>query len=237
MEDSPKMASEPDLSGVSIVGAGNFNPAIFQPHWLEAKHLISPTAAASAAEELVITPDLTAFRADWLSVQVGLQQMVFSTVDEGRDLDLRDVVAGVWGLLPETPMDAIGINADAHYRLESEEVWHALGDRLAPKDVWEPVFNTELPAWKRRPDGHFVGLRTMTVESHRDDDAGYVRVEVGPSVRVKHGVYVGVNSHFQLTQSSESRGNAVEASSILATHWQETRQLEHALIASLMAQA
>jgi hypothetical protein len=70
------------------------------------------------------------FAADWLSVQVSLNQAVLSTVEEGREFDLRDLVKNVFDLLPETPVDAVGLNADAHFRVGSEEEWHAIGDRL-----------------------------------------------------------------------------------------------------------
>ncbi len=230
------MAFEAELSGVSIVGAGNFNPAIFQPQWLEAKGIISSTAAKNAQDGLVVTPDLTAFTADWLTVQVGLQQLVIATVDEGRDVDVRDVAQGILSLLPETPMDAFGVNADAHFRIEDEAEWHALGDRLAPKELWEPIFASSGVDWKTRKDGQSVGLRTMTVETHREEPKGYVRLEVGPSVRVTpQGIYIGINTHFQLTTDQEQRANAFEAARVLGAHWEDTRMLEQHLVGKVMA--
>ena len=235
LKDSGYMRASLELSGIVIVGSGSFNPAIFQPHWLERKDLISSNAAQSALSELVVTPDLTAFTADWLSVQVGLQQLVFATVDEGRDVDLRDVGRGVLSLLPETPVDAVGVNADAHFRVESEAQWHALGDTLAPKKLWESVFGASDNDWRHREDGGFVGLRTMTVETHRTEPLGYVRIEVAPSLRVlPHGVYVGINTHFQLTEASGDRSNGYEAARALGQHWDATRALERQLVARLM---
>jgi hypothetical protein len=122
-----------ELSGVSIVGAGSFNPAIFQPRWLAAKELVPDGLAEHAETQLVVTPQLTAFTSDWLSLQVTDEQAVFSTVHEGREVDLRDFARGVLEVLPETPVDALGINADAHFKVESEDAWHALGDQWLPK--------------------------------------------------------------------------------------------------------
>jgi hypothetical protein len=51
---------EPDLSELSIVLIGNFNPTIFQPSWLARHGLITDGAAQSAAIA-VIHPDITAF--------------------------------------------------------------------------------------------------------------------------------------------------------------------------------
>src|SRR5438067_1325316 len=114
----------PEFSGVSVVCAGSFNPAILQPQWLADKELVPAEAAEHARERLLVTPQLAAFTADWLSVQVTTDQAAFATVEDGRDFDLRDFARSVWELLPETPIDAVGINSDAHFRAESEDAWH-----------------------------------------------------------------------------------------------------------------
>lgn len=197
----------PELSGVAVVGAGTFNPAILDPFWLSGKGLIAESLAEDATQhaapqQLIVSPQLTVFVADWLSVQVTQEQAVFSTVDLGRELDLRDLVKSVFDLLPETPVDALGINSDTHFRTESEEAWHAFGDRFLPKDFWEPLFDSKM--WRARPDGKRVGMRVMRVETHREDPhlPGFVRVEVAPSIRVTpNGVYIGINGHFQLSQA------------------------------------
>jgi hypothetical protein len=225
------MAAPPvDLSGVSIVAAGAMNPAIFQPQWLLDKELIGQNAATDARDQLVVSPELTAFTADWLGVQVTLQQAAFQTVEEGRDVDVRDVVKGVFTLLPETPVDGIGINTDAHFRVPSAEAWHEIGDKFLPKDVWEPVFQYEGQELVERPTGSVVGLRTLTVEVTRPESGGYVRVEVAPSVRVTpYGVFVGINSHFQLS-TPEQRANGYQAVGVLDEHWEDTRRFEHQII-------
>ena len=230
----PAMAAPSvELSGVSIVAAGAFNPAIFQPQWFLDKALIAENAATSARDHLLVAPELTAFTADWLGVQITLQQASLTTADEGRDVDLRDVAKSVFTLLPETPVDGIGINADAHFRVSSEEAWHEIGDKFLPKDMWEPVF-TNGEDFIRRPSGKTVGLRSVMVEVHRPKSRGFIRVEVAPSVRIgPNGVYMGINSHFQLSQQ-ERRGNGYDAVSILDEQWEPTRRLEHHIVERLL---
>lgn len=196
-----------EMAGVSVVAAGAFNPAIFHPRWFHEKDLISESSVDDAlAREFVSVREFAAFTADWLGVQVTPQQAVFSTVDVGRDSDLRDLAKAVFELLPETPVDALGVNADVHFRLASEEEWHAIGDHFLPKDFWQPLFEDE--QWRRRPGGLSVGLRSLMVEGWYEDLSGYVRTEVAPSVRITpNGVYIGVNAHFQLT-TPEAPGNA-----------------------------
>jgi hypothetical protein len=199
----PRTVPSYELSGVAVVGAGSFNPAILHPRWLAENGLIAQNEAEHALENTVVSSQLTAFTADWLSVQAVPEQAVFSTVEEARELELRDAARGVLDLLPHTPVDGLGINADAHYRLDSEEEWHAVGDLFAPKDFWEPLFARE--EWIRRENSDLtVGLRTLRVETWRANRKDYVRVEVAPSTRiVPFGVYVGINAHFQFSDGDE----------------------------------
>lgn len=229
----------PELAGVAIVGVGAFNPAIIHPAWLADKELIPQNQAEHAMaqtepQQLIVTPQVAVFVADWLSVQVTQNQAVFSTVDLGREADLRDLALGVWELLPETPVDAIGINADSHYRMPSEEAWHAFGDRFLPKTFWNPLF--EGGDWVKRGDGEFVGMRVMTVEVTRSDRQipRHVRVELAPSLRVgPYGVYVGIKAHLQLRKSADQRTTASDAARLLREQWDSTRSLESKLSAKL----
>jgi hypothetical protein len=222
-----------ELSGISVVAAGAFNPAIFHPSWFAAKGLLPESAVLDAQEnEFVWVRELATFSADWLSLQVSLEQASLATAEEGREADLRDLAINVFDILPETPVNAVGLNADAHFRVGSEEEWHAIGDRFLPKDFWEPLFQDD--AWRKRDTGETVGLRSMTVEATRKEIPGHVRTEVAPSVRLEpHGVYVGVNAHFQLT-SEEEPGNGYRVARVLDEHWDDTRSLERQLIERIL---
>lgn len=222
-----------ELAGISVVAAGAFNPAIFHPWWFADKELMPRNAVEEAlAKEFVALRNLATFTADWLSVQVTPEQAALSTVEEGREFELRDLARNVLDLLPETPVNAVGINTDAHFRVESEEAWHAIGDRFLPKDFWQPLF--EADEWRRRDNGLSVGMRSMTVEAWREDIHAFVRTEVAPSVRITpNGVYMGVNAHFQLTLDDE-RGNGYKAARIVEEHWETTRSLERELITRIL---
>lgn len=226
---------KPELTGAAVVGAGAFNPAIIHPMWLAEKDLLDASSAEaalspSANPPCIVTPQVAAFRAGWVWVQITQQQAVFSTVYSGRETDLRDLAKGVFDLLPETPVHGLGINADVHVRLDSEDEWHAIGDLFLPKGLWEQL----LPdgPWKRRPDGIRVGMRTMTIEVTRDDEAapGILRVEVAPSVRVlPYGLYIGLNGHFNI-RDDEWIGTAYTAGKVLMAQWDSTRAEESQLI-------
>lgn len=149
---------------------------------------------------------------------------------------IRDAARGVFDLLPHTPVDGIGINADAHYRLESEEEWHAVGDLFAPKDFWQPLFSGD--EWRHREGSEMtVGLRTLRVEAWRPNRKDYVRLEVAPSIRtIPYGVYVGINAHFQLTDGEE-RGTGYLAARTIDENWDEIRAFEGDLQVKLLEAA
>ena len=227
-----------ELSGVTIVGAGSFNPAIVHPLWLAEKGLIAADAAEHAMQQggarpMIVSAQLASFVADWLSVQVTQEHAVLATVDQGREVDLRDLARGIFDLLPETPIDALGINSDSHFRTADESAWHAFGDRFLPKAFWEPLF--EPKAWKPRSDGKLVGMRGMTVEVSRGDPRtpGHVRIELAPSLRTTpNGIYVGINAHFQLATDGR-RAKASDAARVLTEQWEATRALESTLVGKL----
>jgi hypothetical protein len=230
------VAASAELSGFSVVAVGAFNPAIFHPLWFADKKLLAANAAEEAiGKDFVAVRELAAFTADWLSVQVTLDQAVLSTVEQGREFDLRDLAKGVFDLLPETPVSAVGLNADAHFRVASEDEWHAIGDRFLPKDFWQPLFEGE--QWRHRADGLTVGMRSMTVEAGREDGSGYVRTEIAPSVRLTpYGVYIGINAHFQLSTDGKS-GNGYSAARVIEEQWDGTRSFERELIERVLEMA
>jgi hypothetical protein len=198
------------------------------------KELLPASTAEDAIEHTLTSPDLSAFTADWLGVQVTQQQAAFSTADEARAVDLRDIGHGAFSVLAETPVDAIGINTDVHFRAPSEAAWNTLGDQFVPKSYWQPLFDDG--PWRQRSDGLRVGMRTVTVESVRDDVNGFMRIEAAPSVRLApHGVYIGINAHLQLSTTPPDRSNGYEASVLLNEQWETTRALERDLIDKILA--
>ena len=63
------MRIEPEISGVSVVVLGTFNPAIFTPAWFEL-HGLLPHGVDARAELTVAHPQVTAFTVDWLRLDV-----------------------------------------------------------------------------------------------------------------------------------------------------------------------
>ena len=203
---------QPEIQGVSIVLAGQFNPAMFHPAWFAAQGLIR-RQEAEAAETKIVHPNAAVFETEWLQMRVLPNQFHAATTQEPYYEVLRDLVVGVFDLLSHTPSRAMGINRNFHYELGSKEEWNSVGDRLAPKQDWENVLDDP-------------GMSSLTIQGKRPDNLdGYIHVKVEPSRRVSgFGIYVQVNDHYQLSSTPETWVNASKVVDVLSEHWAESIQ-------------
>ncbi len=178
----------PEIEGASIVLLGSFNPSIFQPRWLGAQGLLRAEEAENA-KIAVVKNDIADFSTGWLHLQVLQDRLVMQTSDPRQFLPLRDFAVGILNLLPHTPTYALGLNKFAHFKMESVEAWHSIGDTLAPKRPWEGIM-------AGRP-----GLLSMLIEGRREASlTGVLRVKVEPSpvAKVQYGVYIDVNEEYRV---------------------------------------
>jgi hypothetical protein len=198
----------PEIQSVSVVWLGDFNPKIFQPAWSAAEGLIRKQEAEEANVE-IIHPEVVSFALEWLTLQVTRERFFASTSQEPYYEVVRDLVLGTFRLLRHTPVHKMGINTDMHFRMGSEEAWHAFGHRLAPKDLWQGILENP-------------GMRSLTMEGRRPDGCkGYIRVKVEPSVRVHPGVYVNVNDHYEEADPKSVIGSD-EIRTLLERSWDES---------------
>lgn len=198
----------PEIQSVSVVWLGDFNPKIFQPAWFAAEGLIRKQEAEEANVE-IIHPEVVSFALEWLTLHVTRERFFASTSQEPYYEVVRDLVLGTFRLLRHTPVHKMGINTDMHFRMGSEEAWHAFGHRLAPKDLWQGILENP-------------GMRSLTMEGRRPDGCkGYIRVKVEPSVRVHPGVYVNVNDHYEEADPKSVIGSD-EIRTLLERSWDES---------------
>jgi hypothetical protein len=201
--DRPKV----ELDGAGIVLVGSFNPAIFQPSWFASKQLLRETDAQNVPkDQLLVTSELTTFSAGWLRLEVRPDRFSASTTDPSQYLALRDLTLSTFALLEHTPFGKMGLNTHTHVSMPSTEQWHAFGHLLAPKAVWQDLF-----------EGH-IGMRSLTIEAKRAGcPAKFTRVKVEPSLQVNPGVYIEVNEHHEL----EGADSAQKLLAILKSSWEE----------------
>jgi len=212
---------QPKIKGHSIVLIGNFNPKIFQPSWFGSQGLLQKQEAEEAEVE-IIHSDVAIFRLEWLRMEVTRERFLVETLQEAYDLTLRDLVLGTFSLLRFTPIKKMGINRDTHFQVDSEEKWHSVGNKLAPKDLWQEILE--------RP-----GMISLTMEGNqkRDGLEGFIRVKIEPSARIPMGVFFSVNDHFEFKETDASVGSDTVIS-ILREYWEKSYKRSERIIYSLL---
>jgi hypothetical protein len=189
---------------INIVVRGAFSPILLGPEWLAERQLISDDDLSASSTEL-ISATATAFTIETFRIQVTPDGLQVATSDIAESERARDLALGIVHGHAQTPLAAVGLNRTIHFTPDSEEEWHAVGDRLVPKNTWEEGGILEIP-----------GMMNVTLQGVRPDKyGGYVRVQVQPSARLPYSVFIAVNDHFSLTrvenQPSKREAPAVDA--------------------------
>jgi len=172
------------MSGASILLGGAFNPQIFQPSWFARQGLMSE-AEADQAKIDIIHPQICLFHSEQFVVNVSQEKFSASTTLLGLPGPLRDLVNGTFVILEHTPIKNIGLNRQMHFAVESEKVWHEIGDALAPKGGW----------MKGLPGR--VGLETLEISTTDPARERYkINTILQPSKRIHPGVFFEVNHQY-----------------------------------------
>lgn len=197
----------PEISGATVVLVGSFNPMIFQPAWFARQELLGQ-AEADAAEIKVIVPQVAHFETERFAVQVTSERFIVSSKPSVNPAPIGDLVRGVFFILEHTPANALGINHHMHFGTGSSEIWHKIGDTLAPKDIWREVLEDGRP-----------GLLTMTIQTEKESPKGALfRVKVESSSQIPLGIYFETNEHYPSPEKEPLSG----LMDILGKRWEES---------------
>ena len=226
------MRIEPEISGVSVVLIGKFNPAIFTPAWF-ALHEILPSSVATNAKLQVVHEQVTAFSTDWLKLQVLTNSFSVETL-QAPYIRLRDIVARVFKEhLHHTPLNAFGINRNVHFQAPSSTARDHLGRTLAPVEPWgECGQNLGL-------DGEHGGMTSLKMTrgfpEHRPT-GDLINVTVEPSNKVgqrRLGVYVGINDHYTIDDSKP--GSAMRLMELLDDNFEKSLKRSDDIVDHIMS--
>jgi hypothetical protein len=211
----------PEVSGASIVLLGSFNPRIFQPEWFARQRLLAQEQV-DAADIKVIVPQISHFETEQFVLHVTEDRFTVFSKSNTNPVPLRDLVQGTFFILEHTPVSAMGMNHYAHIPLGTEEAWHQIGDKLAPKEGWREVL-------EERPGMGSLTILSGIIEPGRRRYA----IKVEPSLQVKFGVYFEVNEHHQAPEADPLKS----LMKTLSEKWEEAAQYADRVIDHILTWA
>ena len=172
---------------LSIVVPGLYPPHPVSPQWLLDKELIGETDYAARDIELLLPNEVVTFKVGAFRVHCQPDRLEVSTNDESEFDRLRDLAAGILRSLHDVKVSQLGINRSVHFYAADNASWNALGDALVNNDMW----GNALP---------LSGMRSVVFWGVRSDKyVGLIQVQVEPSFRFPHAVYVTYNDHYELS--------------------------------------
>lgn len=195
-----------EIQGTTVVLRGKFTPAVFQPRWFADNKLIRRSEVA-AADIKVFHSSAVQFSVEWLDVEVTEDRLQFGTLQDAFYEALRDVTVSALELMEDIELQVMGLNRMFHFELPSDEQWNDLGYRLVPKRGWDEILDDP-------------GMLSVYVQGRRSDNhEGYIRVKAEPSLRVRHGIYIEVNDHFDFQRNANERHRSLAVQEILRHEW------------------
>ncbi len=227
------MRIEPEISDVSLVILGKFNPAIFTPDWFGWRGFLTERVVRSA-ELKIAQPRVTAFQADWLTLEVVQERFSISTTQLPY-VRLADLVCRIFREeLFHTPLNAVGINRQVHFLVRDFTERDRIGRTLAPVEPWGE--------WSHdlQPDARHGGMTSLTMTQVKlpgRSPGDHMGVTVQPSNRVgegERGVYVQVNDHY-MTEDPDGRTATEEIVDLLEKSFDESIRRAEKIIDHVMS--
>ena len=227
------MRIEPEITGVSLVMLGHFNPAIFTPAWFGWHGLLSERTA-EIADTKIVHPQIAMFNADWLNLHVQPESFLINTT-QAPFIRLRDLAIRIFREhLPHIPLKVLGINREVHFPLRSFGEQNRLGRLLAPVEPWGD--------WgkKLESDEEQGGMTSLTMTQINPEGrplGGRVNVVVQPSNQIgrgRPGVYVQVNDHY-IIENVESQMGTREIVMLLEDNFDESLRCADQIIDHIMS--
>lgn len=198
-----------DNEEASIVLVGSLNPAIFHPEWL-LRHGLIAKDDLDGADVDIVHRDLAKFSLDWLKIDVTRDKLIARTNDPSKYEPLGDLMISVLKILEHMPILQMGMNRKLRYIIEKEELWHKIGDNLAPKKYWDIL-----------PER--AGLKQMHIEYQRIDDLeGKLNFVVRPVLSEDCTVFFDVNSHIELQIKKDDKETNIDAEPIINDQWEKS---------------
>jgi hypothetical protein len=186
---------------VSIVMRGVFDPSKLSSKELVAQNLFSSDDLCKATQKFS-NNDTSILDTEAIRFLANKELIQLTALDADEFAPLRDLAVNILRWLNEAKIGALGINRDSHFAVESKREWHAVGDSISPKNIWDGVLDD-------------VGLASVTLQALRANlFAGYQQITIQASNLISQGIFVSRNDHYTLELLKEPPSSRDEISLI-----------------------
>ena len=204
-----QMSFTPERKQYSTVILGDFNPGMFQPEWFCKQNVISEEDAdfardINSSSPLIVTPQFTTFRTSQLAIQIEENRFEVKAEKEPL-LTMIDFITKTFENLGSYKITAFGFNYIAHYKIDTNEKFHSIGDKLAPKNYWESLLEEEIAGDQRKS-----GLSLLQMKKVKKDSEDYILFTVQPSPIFRPGLMLSCNDHNVISTEDQSAEYASE---------------------------
>lgn len=220
-----------ETHAAAIVLLGKFNPSIFSPAWFAKVGIITDEELENTRNPFT-HPEFAQFSIPRFDLNVAPHRFGLVTSHESFIHLVDDVYEIFAKQLPHTPMNMLGINYDAQFKLDTIEQRHALGRALAPIAPWQD-FGKRLEPDDRTKLGGMIAL--IMQENPPDRNQGYRRVQIDPlnGLSNQTGLRMQINDHFQLADFKDEQG-ATPIMNILRDNFEKSMKEAKAIVSQLM---
>jgi hypothetical protein len=200
--------------GLDVVLVGSFNPAIFHPEWF-LRHELVGAEDALKAEVKVVSGPATEMKIAGVTLKCIADRLMLGTSTISYSERMQDFFFHIIRLLPHTPIAACGINPWANFPCGTEERWHKIGHKLAPKDlIWDEILEKS-------------GMQSLTIKAPRNGDfPGEINVTLQPTEPnvIRYGLWIRVNYHFPIPNDAGLQRND-KVLSFLKAEWKTATEM------------
>lgn len=219
------------LTDHNLVIAGSHNPTLFHPNWFGQYNLISPADIHESENQgnpenspiQIMHRELTLLEFDWVRIEVTQEQWIARTKNESYFEAIRDLVSGTFFILKNSPVLAVGINFEFHYRLHDQKQLKNLLQMISPPKIWsqhlQEVTPVQMVFRDHGREGNYPGFTQFQVQTDAKN---------GPL-----GVSISVNDHFPLVAENQF-ANGVAVHQLVENEWQTSVKRIQQLVGQLI---
>ncbi len=198
------MANKPEISGVLVHIAGDFNPSIFHPTWVLQNQIENSDGLSEDNINVIVCHKTVAeFSISGVHYLINQDRFQIDSMTE-FDFSILNRVKKIAELLPHTPSRSIMFSKYMHINLRKKSVRRDIFEKLAPTDQWGE-FGKEMQNGGLDGVSGLNSLR-MTAKEEITNGSLFKTTRIEPSISIEKnvGLYIDVSFTYFLDSGDQT---------------------------------